>query len=160
MGAKIMLSGRARHIQKQERSVCFVIVTGPAARQPPRGLKLFGQTRYVVECTIRQWRKAHLDPGDETDLIVEGYVEPRRDPTTGGLYVAVVATAVQSKLCRNACRLDELKERLEACRDAYKHARDEDVDHAMLEECAAAFVQANEMVQEFLAAHPELTARG
>ncbi|MBN1641474.1 MAG: hypothetical protein JXA09_09580 [Anaerolineae bacterium] len=160
MGAKVMLSGRARNIQKEERSVCFVIVTGPATRHPPRGLKLFGQTRYVVECTVRQWRKAHLEPEDDTDLIVEGYLEPRRDATTGQLYVAVIATAIQSKLYQAACRLDELKDLLEECREAYKRARDEGRDHAQLEACAAAFVEANQELQAFLASHPELANRG
>jgi hypothetical protein len=160
MGAKITLSGRARHIQKQERSVCLTIVTGPATQHPPRGLKLFGQTRYLVECTVRQWRKARLDPSDESDLIVEGYLEPRRDPTTGQLYVAVIATAMHSKLNQAARELKQLQELLEEARKAYRRARDEELDHARLEERAAAFVQANKDVQGFLAGHPELAGKG
>ena len=83
MGAKITLTGQAKDIQKLERSVSFYILSGPATQHPPRGLKLFGQTRYHVECTLRQWRRARFDSADSSDLVVEGYLEPRRDPETG-----------------------------------------------------------------------------
>lgn len=159
MGAKITLTGQAKDIQKQERSVSFYIVTGPATKHPPRGLKLFGQTRYHVECSLRQWRRARCDPDDTSDLIVEGYLEPRRDPETGQLYISVVAMAVQSVLVQNARKLEQLQEVLQTTREDFKRAKAAEADREILEERAAAFVKANESVQRFLEQHPELAAR-
>jgi hypothetical protein len=159
MGAKITLTGQAKDIQKGERSVSFLIVTGPATQHPPRGLKLFGSTRYHVECTLRQWRRARHDPNDDSDLIVEGYQEPRRDPETGKLYIAVVAMAVQSTLTQNARKLEQLQAVLQETREAFKQAKEMGASKDRLEEKAAAFVKANESVQSFLAKHPELGTR-
>jgi hypothetical protein len=159
MGAKITLTGQAKDIQKHERSVSFYILTGPATQHPPRGLKLFGQTRYHVECTTRQWRRARLDPGDSSDLIVEGYLEPRRDPESGHLYVAVVAMSVQSTITQNARKLEQLRDVLEQTRDAFRQAKDAGTPREALEAKAEAFVKANDSVREFLAKHPELAGR-
>jgi hypothetical protein len=159
MGAKITLAGQAKDIEKQERSVSFYIVTGPATRHPPRGLKLFGQTRYHVECTLRQWSRAHYAPDDDSDMIVEGYLEPRRDPETGHLYIAVIATALQSKLCQRMSKLQQLREALEQAREAFKQAKATGVDRGTLEGKAAALVEANESLQRFMGQHPELAGR-
>ena len=156
MGAKIVLAGQPKEVQKQDRGVSFFIVTGPATRHPPRGLKLFEPVRYRVECTDRQWRRARHDPGDESDLIVEGYLEPQRDSETGSLYVAVVATAIQSKLVQSTRKLEQLEQTLEDAREAFKRAREVDSPRAELEEKAAAFVKADESVQQFLEKHPTL----
>ena len=160
MGAKITLIGQAKHIQKQERSVSFRIIAGPTTQHPPRGLKLFGQTRYHVECTLRQWRRARHDPDDNSDLVVEGYLEPRREPETGKLYIAVVAISVQSIRTQNAHELEQLRQVLQETREAFKQAKESGVPQDALEEKANAFVCANKNVQEFLAKHPELDARG
>jgi hypothetical protein len=159
MGAKITLTGQARDVQKQERGISFYIVAGPATRHPPRGLKLFGPTRYHVECTSRQWSRARADPTDDSDLIVEGYLEPRRDPETGQLYVAVVATAMKSMLSHNAHKLEQLQDALEQAREAFVRAKSAEVDRETLEEKAAAFVRANSSVQDFVQTHPELAGR-
>jgi hypothetical protein len=159
MGAKITLTGQAKDIEKQERSVSFYILTGPATQHPPRGLKLFGQTRYAVECTLRQWRRARLDPEDNSDLVIEGYQEPRRDPETGHLYIAVVAMSVQSTMTQDARKLTQLEEVLDQARDAFCQAKDSGTPRGELEEKAAAFVKANESVQSFLQQHPELVDR-
>jgi hypothetical protein len=156
MGAKIVLTGRAKDIRREEQIVSFDIVTGPPTRHPPRGLKLFGRTHYQVQCTARQWRRARYDPNDDSDLVVEGYLEPRRDAETGQMVVAVVAMSVESKLLQNARKLQGLEEHLEACRDAFKQARESEAPREMLEERAAAFVKANEALCEFLARHPDL----
>ena len=154
MGAKITITGQAKNVQKQERSVSFRVVTGPATQHPPRGLKLFGQTRYHVECTLRQWRRARHDPNDNSDLVVEGYLEPRREPETGKLYIAVVAMSVQSILTQSARKLEQLQQSLRETREAFKRAKDSGASKDVLEEKASAFVRANESVQEFLAKHP------
>ena len=36
MGAKIVLTGQARDIQKSDQAISFTIVTGPATGRPPR----------------------------------------------------------------------------------------------------------------------------
>jgi hypothetical protein len=159
MGAKIVLSGEAKDVQKREGGVSFTIVTGPAARHPPRGLKLFGPTRYQVQCTVRQWRRARHDPDDRSDLVVEGYLEPRRDPDSAQLYVAVVAMSVQSTLAQNCRKLQQLEDVLEQARQDFQQAREAGVSHRELEEKAFALVKADESVAKFLQCHPELAKR-
>ena len=159
MGCKITLTGQAKDIQKLERSVSFYILTGPATNHPPRGLKLFGQTRYAVECTLRQWRRARFDAADDSDLVVEGYQEPRRDPETGHLYIAVVAMSVQSTMSQSMRKLGQLEEVLEQTREAFSQAKSSSAPLQELEEKAAAFVKANEGVTSFLEKHPELADR-
>ena len=156
MGARLTLIGKARDVQKTDRAISFTIVTGPATSHPPRGLKLFGPVRYQVQCTSRQWRRARHHGDDRSDLIVEGYLEPRRDPESAQLYVAVVAMSVQSILAQNNRKLQQLIEVLDETRDEYRRARQGGCDRSVLEEKAAAFVKANESVQRFLQAHPDL----
>lgn len=156
MGAKIVLTGQAKDIHKDDHIVAFRIIAGPTTQHPPRGLKLYGQVRYQVECSTRQWRRARQDPNDHSDLMIEGYLEPRREAETGKLYVAVVATSVQSTLVQNHRKLEQLREALEKARQAYVQARKSDSPAAELEEKAAAFVKANESLCKFLEKHPEL----
>jgi hypothetical protein len=160
MGAKIVLTGQARDIQKSEQVISFTVVTGPAIRRPPRGLRLFEPAHYRIECTARQWQRAREDPNDESDLLVEGYVEPRRDADTGQLYVAVVATVLQSMAVQNRTKLQQLDEALEDARSAYQQAREGQTPRAEMEARAAAFVQANTSRNEFLERHPELQTGG
>jgi hypothetical protein len=160
MGAKIVLTGQARDIQKTEQAISFTIVTGPVIRRPPRGLRLFDPVHYRIECTTRQWQRAREDPNDQSDLLVEGYIEPRRDADTGQVYVAVVATVLQSMAVQNRARLQQLEEALEDARAAFQRARESQMPKAELEARAAAFVQANAGRNEFLERHPELQAGG
>ena len=159
MGARITLTGKAKQIEKSERSVLFHIITGPEAQHPPRGLKLFEQTHYQVECTPRQWRRARLDLQDDSDLVIEGYLEPRRDSETGRLYVAVVATEMQSELLLSAQELERLQEALHLARQAFQEAKGAGASRLTLEERASAFVQANERVDLYRQRHPELVRR-
>lgn len=160
MGAKIVLSGQAKDIQKENGIVSFYVLTGPATKQPPRGLKLFGQTRYRVECTTRQWRRARRDANDHSELVVEGYLAPHQGEETGSLYIAVVATSLQSTLVLNCLKLEQLEEVLQQTRDAFKEAREAQASRRELEEKAAAFVKANESLAKFLQNHPELVEGG
>lgn len=159
MGAKITLTGTAKQVEKGERSVLFHMVTGPEAQHPPRGLRLFGQTHYQVECTLRQWRRARLDLQDESDLVIEGYLEPRREDETGRLYVAVVATEMQSELLLCGQELERLREALQQARQAFQEAKEAGASRETLEAKASAFVQANQRVDLYLKKHPELVRR-
>jgi hypothetical protein len=156
MGAKIVLTGQARDIQKSDQAISFTIVTGPATRRPPRGLRLFEPVHYRIECTARQWQRAREDPNDQSDLLVEGYIEPRRDPETGQLHIAVVATLLQSMAVQNRAKLQQLEQALQDARSAYQQARESGMPRAELEARAAAFVQANASQNEFQERHPEL----
>lgn len=159
MGAKVMLIGQAQDVQVQDQLVTFSIFTGPSTQHPPRGLALFEPVRYRVECTSRQWRRARYDDQDRTDLVVEGYQEPRREASGSGLYIAVVAQSIQSLLAQNAHKLEQLQEALQQAREAFKQAREAGALRPVLEEKAAALVKANESVEAFRSRHPELAAR-
>jgi hypothetical protein len=156
MGAKIVLSGQATEIEKQTDFVSFTIVTGPATRRPPRGLDLYSRTRYRVTSAVQLWDKAHPIPDDPSDLLVEGYLEPRRDPESDDLYIAVVATAMQSTRPHNERRLAQLQEALEVEREGFRRASQEGGSKKAQQAKAAAFVKANDRLKSFLARHPEL----
>ena len=159
MGAKITLTGPAQNIQKHERSVSFAIAAGPATRHPPEGLELFDKTIYQVECTPEQWRRAHHDPQDKSDMIVRGYIEPRRDAETGQLYVAVVATELETRRSYEIRRLQKLQAAVEAARQAFLAAKEAAAPRQLLEARAAAFVKASEKLESFVAKHPGVNAR-
>ena len=156
MGAKIVLSGQATEIEKSTETVSFTILTGPATRRPPRGLDIYGRTRYRVVCATQLWDQAHPNPDDPSDLLAEGYLEPRRDPESEELYVAVVATALQSTRPHNERRLAQLQAALEEAREAFRRASQEGGSKKAQQSCAAAFVKANDRVKRFLERHPEL----
>jgi hypothetical protein len=155
MGAKIVLSGEARNIHQEGNVVAFTIDTGPATRHAPQGLKLYGKTRYRVECTAEQWARAYQDRNRHSALIVEGYLEPRQDEA-GQLFVAVTATVLQSALAHSRRRLKRLEQAFKGARAAFKTARDAGASQDELEARAAAFVQANEALSRFLERHPDL----
>jgi hypothetical protein len=156
MGAKIVLSGQTVEIVKTTDHVSFTIQTGPATRRPPRGLDLYGSTRYRITCTTQLWNRAHQVPDDPSDMLVEGYLEPRRDPESGDLYVAVVATAMQSTLPHNRRRLAQLQEDLDEAREAFRIASEQRAPKQVTQARAAEFVKANDRVKRFLERHPEL----
>ena len=122
MGAKITLTGKARGMQRQNNIVSFRLVTGPTTKSPPRGLKLFGQVTYRVQCSHRQWNRVRASD-DNSDLLVEGYCEPRQDPATGKLYIAVVAMSLRSMKKQNEQKLKQLSDELEKAKAAYQEAK-------------------------------------
>jgi hypothetical protein len=156
MGAKIVLSGQTVEIERTTETVSFTIETGPATRRPPRGLDLYDPIRYRVTCTTELWDRAHQVPDDPSDMLVEGYVEPRRDEESGELYVAVVATAMQSTLPHNRRRLEQLQQALDEARESFRRASQEGGSKQVAQAAAAAFVKANDRVKRFLERHPEL----
>ena len=140
MGAKIVLSGQTVEIERTTETVSFTIVTGPATRRPPRGLDLFGNTRYRVTCATQLWERAQAIPDDPSDMLVEGYLEPRRDPEGDELYIAVIATAMQSTLPHNQRRLEQLQAALDEAREAFRIASQEGGSKQDAQANAAAFV--------------------
>jgi len=160
MGAKITLTGTPRGVQRHDRIVSFRIATGPATNSPPKGLKLFGQVSYRVQCTQRQWNRARAGDDDTSDLIVEGYCEPRQDPETGKLYIAVVAMSVRSMRKQNEQKLKQLMTELEKAKAAYQEAKAGGATRRELEPLAERLVKAHESVERFLERHPELRDGG
>jgi len=156
MGAKIVLSGQTVEIDKTDDYVSFTILTGPATRRAPRGLDLYGRTRYRVTCSTQLWDRAHQVPDDPSDMLVEGYLEPRRDAESDTLYIAVVATAMQSTLPHNQRRLDQPQQALDEAREAFRRASQEGGSKQAQQASAAAFVKANDRLKSFLERHPEL----
>jgi len=97
MGARIILTGRPRSVRSADCGVAFEIVAGPPNASTPRGMPVFRLTTYHVVCPQRMWDRGHLDRDDRSDVIVEGYLEPRVSEA-GQPYVAVVATTLTTKL--------------------------------------------------------------
>ena len=154
MGAKIVLSGEAQNIQQEGDVVTFSIQTGPATRRAPPGLELYGSSQYVIACTAAQWERAYQN--EHRAVIVEGYLEPRQDEESGALYVAVVATVLQSALAHSRQRLKRMEQALGQARMAFKEARDAGASQQELETKASALVQANQKLTRFLERHPDL----
>jgi len=156
MGAKITLTGTATGIQRQNTIVSFRLITGPATKTAPRGLELFGQVTYHVQCTQRQWKRAYASNDDHSELIVEGYCEPRHDPATGKLFVAVVAMSLHSMRKQNEQKLEQLSDDLEKAKTAFQEAKAGGASRQELEPLAERLVKAHESVERFLERHPEL----
>jgi hypothetical protein len=157
MGAKITLTGAARGMQRQQNVISFQLVTGPATKNPPKGLTLFGQAVYRVQCTQRQWNRARASDDDSSDLVIEGYCEPRQDPATGKLYIAVVAMSLRSMRKQNEQKLKQLADELEKSKIVYQEAKADGVARQELEPLAESLVKAHKNVKRFLERHPELS---
>ncbi len=157
MGVKITLTGAAKGVQQQNNIILFHMVAGPATDSPPKGLELFGQMTYHVQCTQRQWNRARADDDDNSDLIVEGYCEPRQDADTGKLYIAVVATSLKSTRKQNEQKLQQLSEELEKAKAAYQEAKTGGATRKELESLAERLVKAHESIENFLKRHSEMS---
>jgi hypothetical protein len=156
MGAKITLIGAAKGVQRQNNLVSFHMVTGPATDSPPKGLKLFGQVTYCVQCTQRQWNRARAGDDDSSDLIVEGYCQPQQEPSTGKLYIAVVALSLRSTRKQHQKKLQQLADELQSAKVVYQEAKTGGATLRELEALAERLVKAHESVENFLERHPEL----
>lgn len=156
MGAKITLTGTVKGMQRQDNLISFRLVTGPATKNPPKGLKLFGQVVYRVQCSQRQWNRARAGDDDNSDLVIEGYCEPRQDPATGKIYIAVVAMSLRSMKKQNEQKLKQLSDELEKAKSAYQEAKSGGASRQELGTIAEHLVKAHESVERFLERHPEL----
>ena len=156
MGAKITLTGTVKGMQCQDDVISFQLVTGPATKNAPRGLELFGQVTYHVQCTQRQWKRAGASNDDNSELIVEGYCEPRQDPATGKFFIAVVAMSLRSMRKQSEGKLKQLSDDLEKAKAAYREAKAGGASRQELEPLAERLVKAHEGVERFLERHPGL----
>ncbi len=123
MGAKLTLIGPAQKIQVGKKLVAFQIISGPAVNNPPKGLPLYGQVRYEVQCSLRQWNKARAGDDDASDMTVEGYLKPKV-ADNGRPFVAVVAMSVVSRLTVNKRKQKQLYDAMCQAEDAYIEAFD------------------------------------
>ena len=121
MTAKITLMGQPQQVQIRNGIVAFSIVTGPASNTAPKGLALFKAVTYRVECSERQYNRGRADVQDKSELILEGYLEPRIDEQ-GKSYIAVVALSVVSKQVQTTRKLEQLREETVKAEEAFEQA--------------------------------------
>ena len=124
MTAKLTLIGQPQGVKISNGIVTFSITTGPASNTAPKGLALFKAVTYRVECSERQYNRGRADAQDKSELILEGYLEPRVDET-GKPYVAVVALSVISKQVQSARKLEQLRDETVKAEEAYEQACDQ-----------------------------------
>jgi len=139
MSAKITLIGQPQGVQVKNGIVSFTITTGPASNTAPKGLNLFKSVAYHVECSERQYNRGRADGRDKSELILEGYLEPRLDEA-GRLYVAVVALSVISKQVQQTRKVEQLQEETLKAEEAYEQACEQfGADSAQAQAAAEAF---------------------
>ena len=118
MTARITLIGQPQHLQVKNGIASFSIITSPASNTAPRSLTLFKAVTYRVECSERQFNRGRGDAQDKSELILEGYLEPRVDET-GKPYIAVVAPSVVSKQVQTARKFEHLREETVKAEEVY-----------------------------------------
>jgi hypothetical protein len=136
MTAKITLIGQPQHLQIKNGIASFSIITGPASNTAPKGLALFKAVTYRIECSERQLNRGRADARDKSELILEGYLEPRVDET-GKPYIAVVALSVISKQVQNARKVEQLREETLKAEEAYEQACEQFGDESLQAQAAA-----------------------
>lgn len=157
MSAKVNLVGQPQGLRIEKGLVTFKIITGPASSTAPKGLPLFKATTYVVQCSQKQYNKARASEQDKSELIIEGYQEPRTDEN-GKLYIAVVALSVMSKQSQAERKLAQIRDEVVKAEEAYEAACEQFGQASQQAEAALEFlekVKAN--LLKFLSSHPELT---
>ncbi len=136
MTAKLTLIGQPQHPQVKNGIVSFSITTGPASSTAPKGLTLFKSVTYRVECSERQFNRGRADAQDQSELILEGYLEPRVDET-GKPYVAVVALSVISKQVQSARKLEQLRDETVKAEEVYEQTCEQFGDESPQAQAAA-----------------------
>jgi hypothetical protein len=156
MTAKITLIGPPQGLRIEKDIATFKLITGPASSTAPKGLPIFKATTYLVQCSQKQYRKARANEQDKSELIIEGYQEPRLDEQ-GKLYVAVVAVSVISKQAQAERKLAQIRDEVVKAEEAYEAACDR---HGLESAQAKAALELMEKVKanlvKFLGSHPEL----
>jgi TfoX/Sxy family transcriptional regulator of competence genes len=139
MSAKITLIGQPQSLRVERDNVTFKIITGPASNTAPKGLPLFKAVTYIVQCNQRQLNRGRVDEHDKSELIIEGYQEPRAD-ADGKPYIAVVAMAISSKALQGQRKLEQIREETIKAEEAYDQACEKyGIDSAEAEVASAAF---------------------
>ena len=156
MTAKITLIGAPQGLRIEKDIVTFRIITGPASNTAPKGLTLFKATNYVVQCAMRQYNRGRVDERDKSELVIEGYQEPRIGED-GQPYIAVVALSVASKLMQSQRKLEQLREEVGKAEDAYNAACDQYGDDTPQARAALeAFEKLKAGLVKFMESHTEL----
>ena len=155
MSAKITLIGQPQGVQVKNGIVSFTVTTGPASNTAPKGLNLFKTVSYHVECSERQYNRGRADTRDKSELILEGYLEPRVDET-GKPFIAVVALSVISKQVQTARKLEQLRDETVKAEEVYAQTCEQFGDESPQALAAAeAFEKVKAGWLKFKAAHAE-----
>ena len=155
MTAKITLIGQPQSLRVEKDIVTFHIITGPASNTAPKGLPLFKSVTYVVSCSQRQFSRGRASEHDKSDLVIEGYQEPRVDEN-GKPYIAVVALSVASKNQQVARKLEQLREEAGKAEDAYAAACDQfGQDSTPARAALDALEKLKANLIKFMTSHPE-----
>jgi hypothetical protein len=156
MSAKVTLVGQPQSLTIKDGIVSFRLITGSASNTSPKGLNLFKAATYVVQCSERQYNRGRVDTRDKSELILEGYQEPRVDER-GQPYIAVVALSVASKNTQNARKLEQLREETIKAEEAYDQVCEQfGVDSPQAEAAGQTFEGVKAGLLKFMANHPEL----
>jgi hypothetical protein len=156
MSVKVNLTGQPQGLRIEKDIATFKIVAGPASSTAPKGLPMFRAVTYVVQCSQKQYKKARASEQDKSELIIEGYQEPRVDES-GKPYIAVVATSVLSKQTQNERKLTQIRDEVVKAEEAYEAACDQ---FGQASQPARAALELLEKVKanllKFMSNHPEL----
>ena len=156
MTAKVTLIGQPQGLRIEKDIVIFRIITGPASNTAPKGLTLFKATAYVVQCAMRQYNRGRASERDKSELVIEGYQEPRIGED-GKPYIAVVALSVASKNLQAGRKLEQLREEVVKAEDAYNTVYGQYGDDAPQAKTASeAFEKLKAGLVKFMENHPEL----
>ncbi len=154
MTAKLTLIGQPQGVKISNGIVSFSITTGPASNTAPKGLALFKSVTYRVECSERQFNRGRADAQDKSELILEGYLEPRLDEQ-GKLYVAMVALSVMSKQVQIVRKQEQLRDETIKAEEVYEQACDQfGAESPQALAAADAFEKVKAGWLKFKAAHP------
>ena len=146
MGATLTIIGHPQRVRTaDERQVAFEIVAGPPnSTFAPKGMPVFGLVTYHILCQQRMWDRGHLDREDRSDVIVEGYLEPRFGED-GGLFIAVVATSLTTRLVQITRKAQQLlAEAVEADRVYRALCTQYSADSPVVKDAEAAMEKARE----------------
>ena len=155
MTAKLTLIGQPQGLKVSNGIAAFTITTGPASNSAPKGLTLFKSVTYRVECSERQFNRGRADAHDKSELILEGYLEPRVDES-GKPYIAVVALSVISKQVQTARKLEQLRDETIKAEEVYAQTCEQFGDESPQALAAAeAFEKVKAGWLKFKAAHAE-----
>ncbi len=156
MSAKIQLIGQPQALHIEKEAITFRLITGPASSTAPKGLPMFKASTYMVQCSQKQYKRARASEQDKSELIIEGYQEPRVDEN-GKLYIAVVATAILSKQTQDERKLGQIREEAIKTEEAYEAACTQFGDESQQARAALElFEKTKANLIKFMSSHPEL----
>ncbi|MBN1890868.1 MAG: hypothetical protein JW850_22930 [Thermoflexales bacterium] len=156
MSAKINLIGQPQELRVKDNIVTFKIVAGPASNSAPKGLPMFKPSTYVVQCTERQFKRARVDESDDSELVIEGYLEPRLDGN-GKACIAVVGTSITSKRAQTERKLEQIRAEAIKAEEAYEAACDQYGEESPQAKAALdLFEKVKSNLVKYLSSHPEI----